>query len=138
MPLTHEPPKPHRSVRDAPRVLGTISRHGTGAAPADVERDTGLPPDRLAALLEMLRAEGYVERLSDGGYVTGETLSLLGSSLNSECEHAHRLYRAADTLNRGATPVLLSLAIQRPVGPSPGWSRAPRNLGYDFHVSKRR
>lgn len=93
MPLTHEPSKPHQSVQDALRVLETISRHGTGAAPADVERDTGLRPDRLAALLEMLRTEGYVECLSDGGYVTGETLSLLGSSLNSECAIKTHLQR---------------------------------------------
>ncbi len=33
-------------------------------------------------------------------------------ALSLPVEHAHRLRRAADTLNRGATPVLLSLAIQ--------------------------
>ncbi len=32
-------------------------------------------------------------------------------ALSLPVEHAHRLRRAADTLNRGATPVLLSLAI---------------------------
>lgn len=39
----------------------------------------------------------------------GSTAGCLALSL--PLEHAHRLRRAADTLNRNATPVLLSLAI---------------------------
>ncbi|GHD71435.1 helix-turn-helix domain-containing protein [Streptomyces sp. RLB3-17] len=39
----------------------------------------------------------------------GSSVGCLALSL--PVEHAHRLRRAADTLNRGATPVLLSLAI---------------------------
>ncbi|MER5937945.1 IclR family transcriptional regulator C-terminal domain-containing protein [Streptomyces sp. NPDC001928] len=40
----------------------------------------------------------------------GSSVGCLALSL--PLEHAHRLRQAADTLNRGATPVLLSLAIQ--------------------------
>jgi DNA-binding IclR family transcriptional regulator len=39
----------------------------------------------------------------------GSSVGCLALSL--PVEHAHRLRRAADTLNREATPVLLSLAI---------------------------
>lgn len=108
MPLTHEQSKSprspkraskaYRSVQDALRVLEAVSRRGSGATATLIGRDTGLHPDRLAALLEMLRVEGFVECLADGAYVTGETLSLLGSSLNSEFAIKNHLQQTLDRL----------------------------------------
>ncbi|MCW7990897.1 IclR family transcriptional regulator, partial [Streptomyces platensis subsp. clarensis] len=46
---------------------------------AQIARETGLPPVQLGHMLAMLRREGYVEQVTDGAYVIGESLLLLGS-----------------------------------------------------------
>ncbi|SCE01970.1 transcriptional regulator, IclR family [Streptomyces sp. DfronAA-171] len=87
MPSTSVPPRTRaqQSVQDALRVLEALSRRAGGARTAELSAETGLDTDRLGALLAMLCGQGYACRLDDGGYVTGESLSLLGgSSLNSE------------------------------------------------------
>ncbi len=87
MPATSVPPRTRaqQSVQDALRVLEALSRRAGGARTAELSAETGLDADRLGALLAMLCGQGYASRLDDGGYVTGESLSLLGgSSLNSE------------------------------------------------------
>ncbi|MET7362595.1 IclR family transcriptional regulator C-terminal domain-containing protein [Streptomyces sp. NPDC005562] len=97
----HEVTSPHRSVQSALRVLETVARHGTGVTAAHISRDTGLPADRLTPLLHMLRAEGYVEQLSDdtsGAYVTGEALSRLGSAQHHAQALREKLQRTLDGL----------------------------------------
>ncbi|MFF9867875.1 IclR family transcriptional regulator [Streptomyces sp. NPDC013953] len=79
MALKPEPTAPFHSVQYALRVLETISRHGGGVTDVQIARETGLPTGHLAPLLRMLRREGYVEQVSDGAYVVGDSLVLLGS-----------------------------------------------------------
>ncbi|MBD3930873.1 helix-turn-helix domain-containing protein [Streptomyces chumphonensis] len=74
------PAAPFRSVQYALRLLEAVSRTGGGITREALARRAGLPPAELGQLLEMLRAEGYVERLPDGGYVCGEALSRLSAS----------------------------------------------------------
>ncbi|MCZ7414450.1 MULTISPECIES: IclR family transcriptional regulator [unclassified Streptomyces] len=78
-------PKPvpaasYRAVQRALRLLEAVSRNGDGIAERALARQAAMPPAELARMLAMLRTEGYVERLPDGGYVTGEALRRLGSS----------------------------------------------------------
>ncbi|NJA58392.1 IclR family transcriptional regulator, partial [Streptomyces sp. NEAU-H3] len=63
-------------MQDALRVLEALSRRAGGARTAELSAETGLDTDRLGALLAMLCGQGYACRLDDGGYVTGESLSL--------------------------------------------------------------
>ncbi|GHA70407.1 IclR family transcriptional regulator [Streptomyces termitum] len=79
MALSPEPTAPFHSVQYALRVLETVSRHGGGVSDAQISRETGLPAAHLSPLLLMLRHEGYVERIADGAYATGDSLVLLGS-----------------------------------------------------------
>lgn len=79
MSLKPEPIAPFHSVQYALRVLETVARHRDGVTEEQLARDSALPPGQLAHLLVMLRREGYVESLSDGTYVVGEALLLLGS-----------------------------------------------------------
>ncbi|MEV0783412.1 IclR family transcriptional regulator C-terminal domain-containing protein [Streptomyces sp. NPDC050423] len=79
MALKPEPTAPFHSVQYALRVLETVSKHGNGVADDQIARETGLPVGHLASLLLMLRREGYVEQITDGAYVTGASLLLLGS-----------------------------------------------------------
>ncbi|MFI8435855.1 IclR family transcriptional regulator [Streptomyces sp. NPDC079020] len=79
MVLKPEPTAPFHAVVHALRVLETVSRHGDGVTDAQISRETGLPPGRLASLLLTLRREGYVEQITDGAYVVGAALLLLGS-----------------------------------------------------------
>ncbi|RPK64437.1 p-hydroxybenzoate hydroxylase transcriptional activator [Streptomyces sp. ADI96-02] len=79
MALKPEPTAPFHSVQYALRVLEAVSRHGGGVTEARIARETGLPVGHLASLLLTLRREGYVEQVSDGAYVTGASLLLLGS-----------------------------------------------------------
>ncbi|MFD7890465.1 IclR family transcriptional regulator C-terminal domain-containing protein [Streptomyces albidoflavus] len=71
MALTYESAAPYRSVRKALRVLETVSRHSSGITEPAIAAATRLPRTEVAALLRMLRAEEYVRRLPDGGYVAG-------------------------------------------------------------------
>ncbi|MFB7493985.1 IclR family transcriptional regulator [Streptomyces sp. NPDC056161] len=84
MALLNEPTAPYHSAQDALRVLETVARHTTGVTDAELARRTGLGPERLTALLRMLRREGYVAQVAGGAYVTGETLRRLGSAHDRE------------------------------------------------------
>lgn len=79
MALKPEPTAPFHSVQYALRVLETVSKHGNGVTDTQIARETGLPVGHLASLLLMLRREGYVEQITDGAYVIGASLLLLGS-----------------------------------------------------------
>ncbi|WP_030682021.1 IclR family transcriptional regulator [Streptomyces sp. NRRL B-1347] len=80
MTLQHEPTTAHRSVQHALRVLELVARRGTGVTDDELARHAALPPARLAPLLRMLLREGYVEQHADGAYVTGASLTRLGSA----------------------------------------------------------
>ncbi|MGW3356502.1 IclR family transcriptional regulator [Streptomyces bungoensis] len=80
MALMHEPTAPYHSAQDALRVLETVARHSAGVTDTELGRGTGLGPERLTALLRMLRREGYVQQITDGAYVTGDTLRRLTSA----------------------------------------------------------
>ncbi|WP_328900302.1 helix-turn-helix domain-containing protein [Streptomyces sp. NBC_00441] len=79
MVLKPEPTAPFHSVQYALRVLETVSKHGSGVTEAQLSRETGLPVGHLTSLLLTLRREGYVEQITDGAYVIGASLPLLGS-----------------------------------------------------------
>ncbi|MFJ1746075.1 IclR family transcriptional regulator C-terminal domain-containing protein [Streptomyces sp. NPDC088116] len=79
MVLRPEPTAPFHSVRYVLRVLEVVSRYEGGVTDVQIARESGLPAGHLAPLLSMLRREGYVERIPDGAYVPGDSLTLLGS-----------------------------------------------------------
>lgn len=79
MALRPEPTAPFHSVQYALRVLESVAGHSDGVDEDQLSRETGLPSGHLAHLLLMLRREGYLEQVSDGSYVVGESLVLLGS-----------------------------------------------------------
>lgn len=80
MALKHEPTTPQHSVQSALRVLEIVARHEAGVTDVELARQSKLPAHQLAALLRMLRREAYVEQIADGAYVTGESLTRLGSA----------------------------------------------------------
>jgi DNA-binding IclR family transcriptional regulator len=97
--LKHEPPTtPYHSAQEALRVLETVARSSTGITDAELTRHTGIGPERLTALLRMLRREGYVEQITDGAYVTGETLARLGSAQHREQALRDKLQHTLDRL----------------------------------------
>ncbi|MGW7543454.1 IclR family transcriptional regulator [Streptomyces sp. NPDC054770] len=98
MALMHEPTAPYHSTQDALRVLETVAGHPTGVTDTELARRTGLDPNRLTALLRMLRREGYVEQVADGAYVTGETLRRLGSAHEREQALGDQLQQTLDRL----------------------------------------
>ncbi|MET8452053.1 IclR family transcriptional regulator C-terminal domain-containing protein [Streptomyces sp. NPDC005209] len=98
MALKHEPTAPYHSAQDALRVLETVAGHSTGVTDTELARGTGLDPERLTALLRMLRREGYVEQITDGAYVTGETLRRLGSAHDRERALRDKLQLTLDRL----------------------------------------
>ncbi|GAB2742499.1 IclR family transcriptional regulator [Streptomyces bullii] len=98
MALKHEPTAPYHSAQDALRVLETVARHTTGVTDTELARHTGLGPERLTALLRMLRREGYVEQVTDGAYVTGDALARLGSAHHREEALREQLQRTLDRL----------------------------------------
>lgn len=79
MALKPEPTAPFHSVQYALRVLETVSRRTGGVSDVQIARETGLPTRHLVPMLDMLRREGYVDRIADGAYVVGESLLLLGA-----------------------------------------------------------
>ncbi|MER5911649.1 IclR family transcriptional regulator C-terminal domain-containing protein [Streptomyces sp. NPDC001982] len=102
MALIHEPTAPYHSAQDALRVLETVAEHTTGVTETELTRRTGLGPERLGALLRMLRREGYVEQVAEGAYVTGEALRRLGSAHDREAalteKLQHTLVRLRDSV----------------------------------------
>ncbi|MEV0179536.1 IclR family transcriptional regulator C-terminal domain-containing protein [Streptomyces sp. NPDC050625] len=98
MALMHEPTAPYHSARDALRVLETVAQHSTGVTDTELTHSTGLDPERLTTLLRMLRREGYVEQITAGAYVTGETLRRLGSAHGREQALTEKLQQILDRL----------------------------------------
>ncbi|MEV0225326.1 IclR family transcriptional regulator C-terminal domain-containing protein [Streptomyces sp. NPDC050704] len=98
MALKHEPTAPYHSAQDALRVLETVARHTTGVTDVELARHTGLGTERLTTLLRMLRREGYVEQVTDGAYVTGDTLKKLGSTHGRDEALRAQLRRNLDRL----------------------------------------
>ncbi|MGV9878265.1 IclR family transcriptional regulator [Streptomyces sp. NPDC003006] len=98
MALKHKATAPHDSVQSALRVLETVARHGSGVTTVVLARETRLPATRLAPLLRMLLREGYVDQTADGAYVTGETLSRLGSADRHAEALREKLQRTLDGL----------------------------------------
>lgn len=94
MALKPEPTAPFHSVQYALRVLETVSKHGNGVTDTQIARETGLPVGHLASLLLMLRREGYVEQVTDGAYVIGASLLLLGSGASRRQAVEARLQQA--------------------------------------------
>ncbi|MFD5702646.1 IclR family transcriptional regulator [Streptomyces lasiicapitis] len=80
MALQRESTTAHQLVQNALRVLEIVANRGTGITEDELARRTRMPADRLSALLRMLRREGYVEQITDGAYVTGASLTRLGSA----------------------------------------------------------
>ncbi|MBZ4015655.1 IclR family transcriptional regulator [Streptomyces purpurogeneiscleroticus] len=95
---TYEPTAPYHSVRYALRVLETVSRHPTGTTDAQIARETGLPAAHLTHMLAMLRREGYLDQLSDGAYVVGESLALLGGGVDRAQALNDKLQTSLDEL----------------------------------------
>ncbi|QDY76893.1 IclR family transcriptional regulator [Streptomyces qinzhouensis] len=80
MALRPEPTVSFQSVQYVLRVLEAVSRHSGGVTDDQIARETGLPIAHLTPMLDMLRREGYLERLAEGGaYAIGDSLVLLGS-----------------------------------------------------------
>ncbi|GAA2337598.1 helix-turn-helix domain-containing protein [Streptomyces kunmingensis] len=90
--------QPHRSVQHALRVLEAVAHSGTGVTETELARETGLPAEQLTALLRMLRREGYVQQNADGAYVTGETLSRIGSAEGGAAALTAKLQDTLDEL----------------------------------------
>ncbi|MFJ4323463.1 IclR family transcriptional regulator [Streptomyces tricolor] len=93
-----EPTAPYHSAQDALRVLETVARHSAGVTDTELARRTGLGAERLTALLRMLRREGYVEQITDGAYVTGDTLRRLTSAHDREQALRDKLQHTLDGL----------------------------------------
>ncbi|MGW0764043.1 IclR family transcriptional regulator [Streptomyces sp. NPDC002676] len=93
-----EPTAPYHSAQDALRVLETVARHAAGITDTELARWTGLEPGRLTTVLLMLRREGYVEQITDGAYVTGDTLRRLTSTHDREEALREKLQRTLDRL----------------------------------------
>ncbi|MET9394214.1 IclR family transcriptional regulator C-terminal domain-containing protein [Streptomyces sp. NPDC006624] len=98
MALKNEPTTPYHSAQEALRVLETVARNSSGVTDAELARHASIGPDRLTTLLRMLRREGYVEQTADGAYVTGETLTRLGSARHREQALRTTLQHALDRL----------------------------------------
>ncbi|GAA1414243.1 IclR family transcriptional regulator C-terminal domain-containing protein [Streptomyces thermospinosisporus] len=93
-----EPTTPYRSVQGALRVLETVARHSGGIGEAELARESGLGPDRLAPLLRMLVRESYVERLADGSCVSGDALARLGAARDHDEALRAKLQATLDRL----------------------------------------
>ncbi|MGP3923564.1 IclR family transcriptional regulator [Streptomyces sp. 8N616] len=93
MALMPEPTAPFHSVQYALRVLECVARHSGGVTDVQIAREAGLPTGHLSHLLRMLRREGYVEQVTDGAYVVGESLVLLGSAGNRQQALSDKLQR---------------------------------------------
>ncbi|MFI9238335.1 IclR family transcriptional regulator C-terminal domain-containing protein [Streptomyces cinnamoneus] len=109
MALRPEPTAPFHSVQYALRVLETVAKYTGGVSEAQLARETGLPAAQLTHLLLMLRREEYVERTGDGGYVTGESLVLLGAGGDRKKALERKLQRSLTALrDRVGAAVYLS------------------------------
>ncbi|WP_103501963.1 MULTISPECIES: IclR family transcriptional regulator [Streptomyces] len=91
---------PFHSVRYALRVLETVARFPGGVPEEEIGHELNLPPRQLAALLRMLRHEGYLRRLEDGAYLAGESLLLLGHGEGRRQIREEKLRQALDRLGQ--------------------------------------
>ncbi|GAA3371836.1 IclR family transcriptional regulator C-terminal domain-containing protein [Streptomyces sannanensis] len=98
MALKPEPTAPFHSVQYALRVLETVAKHGGGVSDAQIARECGLPTAHLTSMLRMLLSEGYVEQVTDGAYVAGDSLALLGSGATRKEAIEAKLQRTLDQL----------------------------------------
>lgn len=80
MALEYRQLAPVYAVQYALRVLEAVDRHRHGVSAEQLAREIGVPIGYLSQLLAMLKREGYVAFLPGGGYVTGESLVLLGAA----------------------------------------------------------
>lgn len=71
-------PAPRGSVERALRLLEAVDRKVYGAAVEELADEVGMTVETTRRLLRPLEREGYLERLSDGGYMLGGALALLG------------------------------------------------------------
>jgi DNA-binding IclR family transcriptional regulator len=78
--LEHRQVAPVHAVQYALRVLEAVDNHRHGITAEQLAREIGVPPDYLGELLTMLKREGFISSLPDGGYAVGESLMLLGSA----------------------------------------------------------
>ncbi|MEU3756353.1 IclR family transcriptional regulator C-terminal domain-containing protein [Streptomyces olivoreticuli] len=98
MALKPEPTAPLHSAQYALRVLEAVARRPSGVTESRIAREAGLTAAHLARLLPMLRREGYLERLTDGAYVVGDSLALLGSGSDRTLALRHRLRQSLSEL----------------------------------------
>lgn len=73
-----------RTAKDGPTLIGSVQRalrlleaagsHANGAPAKQLARETGLALGTTYHLLRTLVHEGYLQRLSDGGYVLGDRI----------------------------------------------------------------
>lgn len=80
MALEYRQIAPVYAVQYALRVLEAVDRHRHGVTAEQLAREIGVPIGHLTQLLTMLKRERYVAFLPGGGYVTGESLALLGAA----------------------------------------------------------
>ncbi|MET8408099.1 IclR family transcriptional regulator C-terminal domain-containing protein [Streptomyces sp. NPDC005195] len=98
MALMNEPTAPYHSAQDALRVLEAVARHSGGITDTELARRTRLGPDRLPALVRMLRREGYVEQITDGVFVAGAALGRLDSAHGRDLALREQLQQTIDRL----------------------------------------
>ncbi|MCM2419532.1 IclR family transcriptional regulator C-terminal domain-containing protein [Streptomyces sp. RKAG293] len=91
MALEYRQIAPVYAVQYALRVLEAVDHHRHGVTAEQLAREIGVPIGYLSQLLAMLKRERYLAFLPGGGYVTGESLVLLGA--------ADREQALADKLN---------------------------------------
>ncbi|MQS06500.1 IclR family transcriptional regulator domain-containing protein [Streptomyces alkaliphilus] len=97
---------PFHSVRYALRLLETIAESSEGALEAELTRRTGLPPDRLGELLRLLQQEGYIHRLRDGSWTSGEAMALLNSGGDRRRAREEKLRQSLDRLRCEVGPAV--------------------------------
>lgn len=98
MVLKYESTAPYHSVQQALRVLETISRYGTGVTDTQIAREAKISDAQLTPLLRMLRRERYVEQVTDGAYVTGDSFGALGSTDGHDQALRDQLQQTLDKL----------------------------------------
>ncbi len=89
---------PLQTVRQALRLLETIADRPEGMTEEELTRRAGLPPAELPELLRLLCRDGYLRRLTDGGYAAGQTLLALGSAEERRQARQRKLQTALDSL----------------------------------------
>lgn len=65
------------SVQRAFRLLEAVSAHVNGAPAKQLARETGLPLATTYHLLRTLVHDGYIRKLTDGGFILGDRLQTL-------------------------------------------------------------